>query len=268
MWRAWNHGASRSPSGERGLKFRGRHDATSVGASLPIRGAWIEITHRHRRCVDGEGRSPSGERGLKFRRHDATRLTPRRSPSGERGLKSCLVHVPETERHVSLPIRGAWIEILSFTVAASSPCGRSPSGERGLKYLLRNLHHRNGGRSPSGERGLKCVGHGHLAHVVLSLPIRGAWIERNVCATTRRPSPGSLPIRGAWIDISRTCGTASAPPCRSPSGERGLKSEMDVQQHDLGQSLPIRGAWIEIRNIARRSVRHGCRSPSGGRGLK
>ena len=138
-------------------------------------------------------------------------------------MKSCLVHVPETERHVSLPIRGAWIEILSFTVAASSPCGRSPSGERGLKYLLRNLHHRNGGRSPSGERGLKCVGHGHLAHVVLSLPIRGAWIERNVCATTRRPSPGSLPIRGAWIDISRTCGTASAPPCRSPSGERGLK---------------------------------------------
>ena len=121
-----------------------------------------------------------------------------------------------------------------------------------------------GSRSPSGERGLKCVGHGHLAHVVLSLPIRGAWIERNVCATTRRPSPGSLPIRGAWIDISRTCGTASAPPCRSPSGERGLKSEMDVQQHDLGQSLPIRGAWIEIRNIARRSVRHGCRSPSGG----
>ncbi len=151
-------------------------------------------------------------------------------------MKSCLVHVPETERHVSLPIRGAWIEILSFTVAASSPCGRSPSGERGLK----------------------CVGHGHLAHVVLSLPIRGAWIERNVCATTRRPSPGSLPIRGAWIDISRTCGTASAPPCRSPSGERGLKSVILRDGPSVTAVAPHPGAWVEI--TCTRSARTRTRS--------
>ena len=56
--------------------------------------------------------------------------------------------------------------------------------------------------------------------------------------------------------------------CRSPCGERGLKSSFRrVARLDLG-SLPVRGAWVEI--AMRES---GCclavrRSPCGERGLK
>ena len=77
---------------------------------------------------------------------------------------------------------------------------------------------------------------------------------------------------------------------RSPSGERGLKSEGHQQGGGVRQSLPIRGAWIEIRvcldtHRVVRSLpirgawieigasmtanhRHHSRSPSGERGLK
>ena len=38
-----------------------------------------------------------------------------RSPCGERGLK-CKAQAPEYERDESLPVRGAWIEIISCSV--------------------------------------------------------------------------------------------------------------------------------------------------------
>ena len=60
-----NERAGRSPCGERGLKFQQIANLTGIVQSLPVRGAWIEISrvgsfsqHRH-------GRSPCGERGLK-----------------------------------------------------------------------------------------------------------------------------------------------------------------------------------------------------------
>ena len=59
---------------------------------------------------------------------------------------------------VSLPSRGAWIEI-------SEPCSpeydvksRSPRGERGLKFNTALDFRLFAGRSPHGERGLKSAG--------------------------------------------------------------------------------------------------------------
>ena len=57
--------SSRSPYGERGLKFDG--DLTELAG--------------------GAGRSPYGERGLKYRNYRNCAGFPCRSPYGERGLK-------------------------------------------------------------------------------------------------------------------------------------------------------------------------------------
>ena len=60
---------------------------------------------------------------------------------------------------MSLPARGAWIEIFSYgSKFEMKTYGRSPRGERGLKFRYgtrRDSHH--AGRSPRGERGLKCL---------------------------------------------------------------------------------------------------------------
>ena len=55
---------SRSPRGERGLKFVGARVGMTITASLPSRGAWIEISVFWN-SARKEGRSPRGERGLK-----------------------------------------------------------------------------------------------------------------------------------------------------------------------------------------------------------
>ena len=57
----------------------------------------------------------------------------------------------------------------------------------------------------------------------MSLPVRGAWIEMLVQATSSLLLE-SLPVRGAWI-------------------------EMSIAYHlprTLAVSLPVRGAWIEM----------------------
>ena len=69
---------------------------------------------------------------MKYDRPHPGADAPGRSPSGERGLKYV------RDRHVrgvtmSLPIRGAWIEILSILTVSLYGFCRSPSGERGLK---------------------------------------------------------------------------------------------------------------------------------------
>ncbi len=60
---------------------------------------------------------------------------------------------------------------------------------------------------------------------LLSLPVRGAWIEivRSAPMPTRSQS---LPVRGAWIEI--------------------FDEKLDRW---ASQSLPVRGAWIEIRKV-------------------
>ena len=60
-------------------------------------------------------RSPCGERGLKYVFIFATFNTfKRRSPCGERGLKSNLRNL-KVKTYVSLPVRGAWIEMATCT---------------------------------------------------------------------------------------------------------------------------------------------------------
>ena len=80
------------------------------------------------------GRSPHGERGLKYGGGAA----------GGHGL-------------LSLPSRGAWIEIRFRSCMSETHVGRSPHGERGLKSGDTHKIRTSKGRSPHGERGLKWV---------------------------------------------------------------------------------------------------------------
>ena len=103
---------SRSPHGERGLKFKILTSwAGLLSRSLPTRGAWIEIFTEHGYVIGLMGRSPHGERGLKWGALSLVLYTLRRSPHGERGLKSYLM-VLRLHQAKSLPTRGAWIEML------------------------------------------------------------------------------------------------------------------------------------------------------------
>ena len=79
---------SRSPYGERGLKYLGGRGHAPLVLSLSLRRAWIEI-------------SISRSSFLRF---------PRRSPYGERGLKY-FVDVERGGQCLSLSLRRAWIEI-------------------------------------------------------------------------------------------------------------------------------------------------------------
>ncbi len=150
-----------------------------------------------------------------------------------------------TSAAMSLPMRGAWIEIVS-----------NPS-----QTMLA------GRRSPCGERGLKLRQVPHVKRLRMSLPMRGAWIEivhffRHIPSYVR-----SLPMRGAWIEIKVSVSKVIRL-CRSPCGERGLKYQSSAKNHhnngrspcgerglklllaqflvDRTKSLPMRGAWIEI----------------------
>ena len=145
---------SRSPYGERGLKYfvASRYGFSLV--SLSLRRAWIEIfsraSSRAETCrspygerglkfdgdltelAGGAGRSPYGERGLKFTAQGAYPVGSSRSPYGERGLKLG-VTVYAVVFGVSLFLRRAWIEMsLGSSYLTASLC-RSPYGECGLK---------------------------------------------------------------------------------------------------------------------------------------
>ena len=168
----------RSPSGERGLKSPLGWMIHCIISSLPIRGAWIEISATRRASARRPRRSPSGERGLKLDGEGmANLLTGSRSPSGERGLKCenpdfgradgeslpirgawIEINRGDLRDHgdQSLPIRGAWIEIVSCTAAGVVVSGSLPI--RGAWIEIKKESKRMSGtqgRSPSGERGLK-----------------------------------------------------------------------------------------------------------------
>ena len=82
---------------------------------------------------------------------------------------------------------------------------------------------------------------------LLSLPMRGAWIEIFVKnSLLAQMSEESLPMRGAWIEMQGNRRRHQAPHRRSPCGERGLKLEGIKAAINGVMSLPMRGAWIEI----------------------
>ena len=85
------------------------------------------------RIVTLRSRSPCGERGLKYVMQKLTcDAAIGRSPCGERGLKYPW-RSAALRADVSLPVRGAWIEIVVQGLLALPHVRRSPCGERGLK---------------------------------------------------------------------------------------------------------------------------------------
>ena len=235
---------SRSPCGERGLKSFAAALVRRRPSSLPVRGAWIEIATGPRQAGRFAGRSPCGERGLKWAGCGGRFLCRSRSPCGERGLKFRLLR-RMVRPLVSLPVRGAWIEMPTPRGhlpprLRRSPCGerglklllswflppfscRSPCGERGLKSPFSWPFSAFRGRSPCGERGLKLQQRSQTPELMPSLPVRGAWIEIASTILPFRPLM-SLPVRGAWIEIRLS----------------------SVGELKIPLSLPVRGAWIEI----------------------
>ena len=124
----------------------------------------------------------------------------------------------------SLPSRGAWIEIWYVGRPLRFHRRRSPHGERGLKSLMPTLlSPTRCSRSPHGERGLKLQARRQM---MLREKCRSPHGERGlkfhghpILVHQLR----SLPSRGAWIEIHSGLTAAAGPP-----------------------SLPSRGAWIEI----------------------
>ena len=143
---------SRSPYGERGLKYRRDIPVQRGCESLSLRRAWIEITSRP---------LPPPTRSSLSLRRAWIEITirpfvigwPCRSPYGERGLKFGAPAEPERD-DASLSLRRAWIEMDSRPRLRCLP-RRSPYGERGLKYQGVRRHDLGPRRSPYGERGLK-----------------------------------------------------------------------------------------------------------------
>ena len=69
------------------MKFPAGNHRQVGKASLPVRGAWIEMTSVTTTCILLNCRSPCGERGLKCAWIKTDAYPWRRSPCGERGLK-------------------------------------------------------------------------------------------------------------------------------------------------------------------------------------
>ena len=135
-------------------------------------------------------------------------------------IKASISHVRLVE---SLPVRGAWVEITTseyfFPPTTSLPV-RGAWVEMELVSIPRRP---SVCRSPCGERGLKF--RAGLVHeqLGLSLPVRGAWVEMGLsCAGSGFAL--SLPVRGAWVEIGRWA----------------------AKNFLATVSLPVRGAWVEI----------------------
>ena len=151
-----------------------RDDA--ITASLPTRGAWIEICQA------------DTDFALEW-------SLPTRGAWIEMLSQKQFEYIAG-----SLPTRGAWIEIQRKLCDRIRQICRSPRGERGLKSERSREQPGAAGRSPRGERGLKSKTSDSVRDVYMSLPTRGAWIEIISCVVSAYRSK-SLPTRGAWIEM-------------------------------------------------------------------
>ena len=126
---------------------------------------------------------------------------------------------------MSLPVRGAWIEMKVNRRYVKSASTSLPVRGAWIEIALEIASPtRTIGRSPCGERGLKSLDIGEVGGENVSLPVRGAWIEIFVTMLIMAFGVASLPVRGAWIEIV-SVSMCSQPPLLS---------------------LPVRGAWIEM----------------------
>ena len=111
-------------------------------------------------------------------------------------IEILLRYTKSTNVHASLPVRGAWIEIASILALSANN---------------------------------------------VSLPVRGAWIEINLYSDLVALVK-SLPVRGAWIEISRPYSAKFAGMRRSPCGERGLKSPAHAKELSESVVAPRAGS--------------------------
>ena len=79
---------------------------------------------------------------------------------------------------LSLPVRGAWVEMLCAELQERLVACRSPCGERGLKFIVASL----------------------TQATQVSLPVRGAWVEILAMLLSVMLLL-SLPVRGAWVEM-------------------------------------------------------------------
>ena len=128
---------------------------------------------------------------------------------------------------LSLPVRGAWIEMLNNVLSDKSYQSLPVRGAWIEMYA----------KHPKETMG------------ILSLPVRGAWIEMNFYDWGLRNDDRRSPCgeRGLKYQITEN---ASGMECRSPCGERGLKCFLGDGTALPCRSLPVRGAWIEISSVA------------------
>ena len=101
-----------------------------------------------------------------------------------------------------------------------------------------------------------------------SLSSRRAWIEitQKTSVSKRLFCRSPHGERGLKSHIFR--GYKSVSICRSPHGERGLKWSLAKLMQEKQKSLSSRRAWIEIISHFAVTPKISCRSPHGERGLK
>ena len=122
-------------------------------------------------------------------------------------------------------------------------------------------------RSPHGERGLKFLAQPVKFFYFGSLSSWRAWIE--ILMPYRfAANVLSLSSWRAWIEMFHTCVFVVMILCRSPHGERGLKSFFSADRQARLASLSSWRAWIEISPYPYGSTPTHGRSPHGERGLK
>ena len=153
-------------------------------ASLPARGAWIEIAPHAFHGVRMGSLPARGAWIEMFAQPPFADCKPRRSPHGERGLKSCADAI-RRENRGSLPARGAWIEIGKLLAYA---------------HRLRSL--------PARGAWIEIPTRIDVCDASTSLPARGAWIEisshmSTVCAAKSRSPHGERGLKYRFSDTIR-----------------------------------------------------------------
>ena len=102
---------------------------------------------------------------------------------------------------MSLPVRGAWVEINLYKVKSGTTAPSLPVRGAWVEIPAEGTNEAaEWRRSPCGERGLKS-------------PSSGGWCGRW----------WSLPVRGAWVEMVTLPRIGHSAESRSPCGERGLK---------------------------------------------
>ena len=112
-------------------------------------GAFVAIN------INNQGRSPHGERGLKFRPRDPQRVGALSLPTRGAWIEIFNVQLYLLSLARSLPTRGAWIEI-RWGKPLHYRSSSLPTRGAWIEMIFPLLHlYRHYRRSPHGERGLK-----------------------------------------------------------------------------------------------------------------